>query len=59
MNQTRVGYEANLTHPQTVKYLREFVDLGLIILTDFKPYTNNQILTTTILKMLVTKTKYK
>lgn len=59
MNQTRVGYEANLTDPQTVKYLREFVDLVLIILTDFKPYTINQILTTTILKMLVTKTKYK
>jgi predicted transcriptional regulator len=40
MKQTRVSYEANLTHPQTVKYLRELVDLGLIILTNFKPYNN-------------------
>jgi predicted transcriptional regulator len=23
MNQTRIGYEANLTYPQTIKYLRE------------------------------------
>jgi predicted transcriptional regulator len=26
MNQTRIGYKANLTHPQTVKYLRKLVD---------------------------------
>lgn len=38
MNQTRVGHEANLTHPQTVKYLRELVDLGLIVLKDFKVF---------------------
>jgi predicted transcriptional regulator len=38
MNQTRLGYDANLTHPQTVKYLRELVELGLLVLTDFKPY---------------------
>lgn len=38
MNQTRIGHEANLTHPQTVKYLRMLVDLGLIVLTDFKPF---------------------
>jgi predicted transcriptional regulator len=38
MNQTRVGYEANLTHPQTVKYLRMLVDLGLLVLIDFKPH---------------------
>jgi len=43
MNQRRVGYEANLTHPQTVKYLRKLVDLGLLILTDFKPYSYYEI----------------
>lgn len=37
MNQTRMAYEANLTYPQTVKYLRMLIDLGLLILTDFKP----------------------
>lgn len=36
MNQARIGYEANLTHPQTVKYLRGLVKLGLLILTDFR-----------------------
>lgn len=43
MDQTRVGYEANLTHSQTVRYLRELVDLGLLILTDFKPYSYYEI----------------
>jgi predicted transcriptional regulator len=33
-NQTRLRYEANLTHRQTVKYLRTLVDLGMLILTD-------------------------
>ena len=37
MIQTRIGYEANLTHPQTVKYLTLLVKLELLILTDFKP----------------------
>jgi predicted transcriptional regulator len=43
MNQTRVGYEANLTHPQTVKYLRMLVNLGLLVLTDFKPFAYYEI----------------
>ncbi|MPZ06002.1 MAG: hypothetical protein GEU26_06210 [Nitrososphaeraceae archaeon] len=43
MNQTRVGYEANLTHPQTVRYLRLLVDLQLLILTDFKPFAYYEI----------------
>ena len=38
MHQTKIGYEANLTHPQTVKYLRLLVDLGVLGLMDFKPY---------------------
>jgi len=38
MNQTRIGHEANLTHPQTVKYLRELAKLELLALTDFKPF---------------------
>lgn len=37
MNQTWIGYNANLTHSQTVKYLRELVNLELLVLTDFKP----------------------
>jgi predicted transcriptional regulator len=43
MNQTRVGYEANLTHPQTVKYLRMLINLGLLVLTDFKPFAYYEI----------------
>ena len=39
LNQTRIGYEANLTHPQTVKYLRMLVNLQLLILTEFKPFS--------------------
>jgi predicted transcriptional regulator len=38
MNQTRIGYEAGLTHPQTIKYLRVLVDGGLLVLTEFKPF---------------------
>lgn len=38
MNQTRIGYEAGLTHSQTVKYLRMLVGQGLLALTDFKPF---------------------
>jgi hypothetical protein len=38
MNQTRIGYEAGLTHPQTIKYLRALVDGGLLSLTEFKPF---------------------
>lgn len=43
MNQTRIGYEANLTHPQTVRYLRPLVDLGLLALIDFKAYSYYEI----------------
>jgi len=38
MNQTRIGYEAELTHPQTVIYLGLLVDQALLNLTDFKPF---------------------
>jgi predicted transcriptional regulator len=38
MNQTRIGYEASLTHPQTVKYLRMLLDGGLLVLIDFKSF---------------------
>ncbi|MGC2307497.1 MAG: winged helix-turn-helix domain-containing protein [Nitrososphaeraceae archaeon] len=37
-SQTSIGHDAKLTHPQTVKYLEALVDLGLLILTDFKPF---------------------
>jgi predicted transcriptional regulator len=43
MNQTRIGYDAYLTHPQTVKYLKELIDLGLLVLTEFKPYSYYEI----------------
>ena len=43
MNQTRIGHEANLTYPQTVKYLRMLVDLELILLTNFKPFSYYEI----------------
>jgi len=43
MNQTRIGYNANLTHPQTVKYLRMLVSQGLLVLTDFKLYSYHEI----------------
>ena len=38
MNHIMIGYEANLTHPQAVKYLRMLAELGLLVLTDFKPF---------------------
>jgi predicted transcriptional regulator len=37
MNQTRIGFEAGLTHPQTVKYLRMLVNQGLLNFKSFKP----------------------
>jgi predicted transcriptional regulator len=43
MNQTRIGYKAGLTHPQTVRYLRLLIDLDLLILTDFKPFSYYEI----------------
>jgi predicted transcriptional regulator len=36
--QTSVGYAANLTHPQTVRYLRGLLNEGLLILTKSRPY---------------------
>lgn len=42
-NQTRIGYEANLTHSQTIKYLKYLVELELLLLTDFKPYSYYEI----------------
>ena len=38
MKQSRIGYKASLTHPQTVRYLRELVNLKLIARVDFKPF---------------------
>src|SRR5687767_2376626 len=40
MNQTRIGYEASLTHPQTVKML---VNQDSLHLTDFKPFSYYEI----------------
>jgi len=37
-SQTSIGHDARLTHPQTVKYLEGLVGIGLLILTDSKPY---------------------
>ena len=38
MNKTRIGYTAGLTHIQTVEYLGQLVDLGLLVKTEFKPF---------------------
>jgi predicted transcriptional regulator len=37
-SQTSIGHDAKLTHPQTVKYLKSLVGIGLLILTDSRPY---------------------
>jgi predicted transcriptional regulator len=37
-HQTSIGYAANLTHPQTVKYLKRLVDERLLVLIDSKPF---------------------
>jgi predicted transcriptional regulator len=37
-HQTSIGYAANLTHPQTVKYLKRLVEEGLLVLTYSKPF---------------------
>jgi predicted transcriptional regulator len=37
-SQTSIGHDAKLTHPQTIKYLEGLVGIGLLILTDSKPY---------------------
>lgn len=36
-NQTSIGHDAKLTYPQTVKYLKGLVEIGLQIVTDFRP----------------------
>jgi predicted transcriptional regulator len=38
MNQSRIGYEATLTHQQTVRYLNELINLELVARVDFKPF---------------------
>ena len=43
MNQTRIGYEAGLTHPQTVKYLQILVNLRLLVMSDVKPFAYYEI----------------
>ena len=43
MKQTRIGYDAGLTHPQTVKYLKMIVNQDLLHLTDFKPFSYYEI----------------
>jgi predicted transcriptional regulator len=43
MNLTWIGYNANLTHSLTVKYVRELVELGLLVLTDFEPFSYYEI----------------
>jgi predicted transcriptional regulator len=45
MNQTRIGCEANLIHPQVVRSLKELVGLGLLTRIDFKPYPYYEITT--------------
>jgi predicted transcriptional regulator len=42
-HQTSIGYATNLTHPQTVKYLKRLVDEGLLVLTDSKPFAYYEI----------------
>jgi predicted transcriptional regulator len=38
-SQTSIGHDAKLTHPQTIKYLEGLVGIGLLILTDSKPFS--------------------
>jgi predicted transcriptional regulator len=37
-HQTSIGYAANLTHPQTVRFPKGLIDEGLLTLTKSKPY---------------------
>jgi predicted transcriptional regulator len=43
LSQPNESDEANLTHLRAVKYLRKLVELGLLFLTDFKPYSYYEI----------------
>lgn len=38
MNKTRIGYTAGLTHTQTADYLKQLIDLGSLVRTEFKPF---------------------
>ncbi len=38
LSQTSIGHDAKLTHPQTVEYLKSLVGIGLLILTELRPY---------------------
>jgi predicted transcriptional regulator len=42
MNKTRIGHETELTHPQTVRYLRELVNFGLLTLMALSFLRNHQ-----------------
>jgi hypothetical protein len=37
MNQTRIGLRSKLDSSSNIKHLRMVLDLGMLILTDFKP----------------------
>jgi predicted transcriptional regulator len=37
-HQTSIGYAANLTHPKTVKYVKQLVEKGLLVVTNSKPF---------------------
>jgi predicted transcriptional regulator len=43
MNKTRIGYSAGLTYFQTAFYLKGLLDIGLLEMTDFKPYSYYEI----------------
>lgn len=44
MNRTRIGYMSGLTYAQTNTYLKELMDLGLLVLnTSFKPYPHYKV----------------
>jgi predicted transcriptional regulator len=43
MNKTSIGYSAGLTYFQTAFYLKGLLDIGLLEMTDFKPYSYYEI----------------
>jgi predicted transcriptional regulator len=44
-NQTSIGYAANLTHPQTVRFLKGLIDEGLLVFTESRPSSFYEITT--------------
>ena len=38
MNKTRIGYTAGLTHARTVEYIKQLIDLELLVRMEFKPF---------------------